>query len=376
MILQSSVSRAPYKSTHDYNRDIANFKMRSVYPVTNANIANNRTNTTPTTETVYDNNSLSVLTNKDTKDLTDQNSHMYYPQTKKTEENTKPPLLPVRLRPVQENDIDCIKSLHEGWFPVRYNQEFYDSMVFNSTSTTKLSSDKILSFVAEVDADDTAKREEDLNYYQIERQDDEKQHLLLNNDMLHSSDITTNLRINDDVVNGDIETGSKQHSFLCGCIVGSFFPTSKCPKQIQALLLPHMTSADILTTSPFTSMFYIMTLGTIPKYRNQGLGSALVQRCIQLACEDKSCGIIYLHVIKYNVGAIRFYEKLGFCRVTEIQDYYIIDGVKYNCYLYAKFINGFNEGFSILDYIQDFLISIWNLFTTPFQSMLPIEAPA
>ena len=38
--------------------------------------------------------------------------------------------------------------------------------------------------------------------------------------------------------------------------------------------------------------------------------------------------------------------------------------------------NRCSNEYNILDYISDFFITIWNVFTTPFQSMLSIEANA
>lgn len=284
--------------------------------------------------------------------------------------------VPIKLRPVEEKDKEYIKSLHEGWFPVRYNQEFYDSMVLstnkihndstasdNSTSdgnTNNKLSDKIISFIAEFDTSE--------NYL-----DDDSDDCCGNNEtqnLLHKNNSSTKPCVNvnkNEIPNVDIESSNDN---ILGCIVGSFFSYQKCSKPIQTLLLP--------SNPKYKSMFYIMTLGTVPKYRNLGLGSILVERCVDFARRNRECGVIYLHVIKYNKGAIRFYEKLGFGRVTEIQDYYIIDGVKYNCYLYAKCLNGnhLSHGFSIINYIQDIFISIWNLFATPFQSMLSIESSA
>lgn len=83
-----------------------------------------------------------------------------------------------------------------------------------------------------------------------------------------------------------------------------------------------------------------MTVGVIAEFRNRDLGSTLVKRVISAVEVDKTCGTIYLHVITHNLAAIHFYEKLGFYRVKEIQDYYKIDGKNHNCYLYAKYFHG------------------------------------
>merc|ERR1712110_573650 len=87
-------------------------------------------------------------------------------------------------------------------------------------------------------------------------------------------------------------------------------------------------------------MLYIMTLGTISKYRHCGLATKLANICIQLVENTPPCGVIYLHVITDNIVAIRLYEKLGFQRIDEIRDYYQIKGMNYNAFLYAKSMNG------------------------------------
>jgi Acetyltransferase (GNAT) family len=66
----------------------------------------------------------------------------------------------------------------------------------------------------------------------------------------------------------------------------------------------------------------------------------LLQRYISYAQSQPHCGAIYLHVITYNVAAIRLYEKAGFVFIKEVPDYYRISGNLYSCYLYVKYING------------------------------------
>jgi ribosomal protein S18 acetylase RimI-like enzyme len=83
-----------------------------------------------------------------------------------------------------------------------------------------------------------------------------------------------------------------------------------------------------------------MTLGAVPMHRQCGLGTALIENCMEEVERDTSCGVLYLHVITSNQAAIRFYEKLGFYRVQEIPNYYTIDGKLYGCYLYAKYYHG------------------------------------
>eukprot|EP00585_Thalassiosira_rotula_P020208 CAMPEP_0196208540 /NCGR_PEP_ID=MMETSP0912-20130531/9099_1 /TAXON_ID=49265 /ORGANISM="Thalassiosira rotula, Strain GSO102" /LENGTH=114 /DNA_ID=CAMNT_0041483343 /DNA_START=37 /DNA_END=381 /DNA_ORIENTATION=+ len=87
-----------------------------------------------------------------------------------------------------------------------------------------------------------------------------------------------------------------------------------------------------------------MTLGTSRKFRRCGLGSLLVERVVDVIREEREeCGALYLHVITYNLGAIRLYERMGFARVKEIKDYYTINSVNYDCFLYARYFHG-NRG--------------------------------
>ena len=70
-------------------------------------------------------------------------------------------------------------------------------------------------------------------------------------------------------------------------------------------------------------MFYIMTLGTTREFRRCGLGSLLVNTVVNMIESEEEqelvCGALYLHVIVYNLGAIRLYERLGFMMVKKIK---------------------------------------------------------
>ncbi len=174
------------------------------------------------------------------------------------------------FRCIQPCDRQRIQELHEEWFPVRYQHEFYDDLVHGKMCHT-------------------------------------------------GEDLYSNLAIQD--------------HHIAACIVAAIVPAKRLNQASRQLLLPdphHHQSAC-----------YIMTLGTVTQYRNAGLATRLVEKCIHdLVLSDRSCGALYLHVITSNHSAIRFYERLGFWRVQEIQDYYTIDNQYHNCYLYAKYFNG------------------------------------
>lgn len=156
--------------------------------------------------------------------------------------------------------------------------------------------------------------------------------------------------------------GGGEEGRIIGCIVGAFVETNKCSRETTSLLVPN--------PERHTRMFYIMTLGTVMEYRQRGLATILVNRCIKLAEEDAQCGVLYLHVITYNDAAIRFYEKLGFSRVQEIEDYYTIKGKHYNCFLYAKYFHGNRGHRTILRILSNVVSRLWKSIAEPVYSAL------
>ena len=179
----------------------------------------------------------------------------------------------IRFRPIEPQDRLRIQELYEEWFPVVYQDEFYEQLVLHRMPHT---GDPLYTCVA-VDADDP-----------------------------------------DDTV--------------VACVVGAVVDAQKLNIASRRLLLSDQER--------YRRLFYIMTLGTTSEYRQVGLGTAMMQKCIEEVVRDPMCGVLYLHVITLNDSAIRFYERLGFWRVQEIPDYYTIDGENYNCYLYAKYFHG------------------------------------
>lgn len=71
-------------------------------------------------------------------------------------------------------------------------------------------------------------------------------------------------------------------------------------------------------------ILYIITLGVLAPYRNLGLGSQLLTRCLDRVCSWlPEVREAKLHVQVNNDDAIRFYEKHGFRIVERIENYYI-----------------------------------------------------
>lgn len=190
----------------------------------------------------------------------------------------------VAFRPIEYKDKRRVRELHEEWFPVTYHDDFYEELANGRMAST---GEPLFVMLAVV-----------------QRQN---------------------------VTRGKHPAFDEEEDII-GCIVGSFVSASSLSQSTQNLLAPNARRHNRL--------FYIMTLGCVNSYRRIGLGTLLVQQCAQQVQADPSCGSLYLHVITSNAAAINFYERQGFHRVKEIENYYSIEGRLYNCYLYAKYYNG------------------------------------
>jgi ribosomal protein S18 acetylase RimI-like enzyme len=268
------------------------------------------------------------------------------------------PTKSLRFRPLEPKDREQIQKLHEEWFPVSYKDEFYDDLVIHRMVN---SGEELITYAAVVvDPDDETDSPQD-----------------------HTA--TTTTTHNTTAANGSSQPQQNQHhqqqqqpmslweqinapsskDSIVGCIVGSKVDVNRLSSETVDLLLSDPTR--------YKRMFYIMTLGTVTEYRQYGIATQLLKQITQLVQQDTECGALYLHVITFNVAAIRFYEKLGFYRVTEMKDYYRIDDKNYNCYIYAKYYHG-NRG--QLDYyylLTRLVTSIWKRVTEPFLPSAPVD---
>lgn len=196
-------------------------------------------------------------------------------QTNRSSSSLLSPRQRFRCRMIQPEDREIIQRLHEEWFPVVYQDEFFDELAQGR--------------------------------------------------MIGSGDpLFTRLAICSDDENNS-ET-------IVGCVVGSFVNAHLLPKFMQDLLVSNL---DV-----HPRMFYIMTLGCVQSVRRTGLATTMIEECIAAVEQDVECGAMYLHVKVDNFAAIRMYEKMGFYRVQEIENYYTIDDAFYNCFLYARNFHG------------------------------------
>lgn len=301
-----------------------------------------------------------------------------------------PELFPnLYFRSIQPADRQQVQALHEDWFPVVYQDDFYDALVYGRLSAAAQEyhdsshGNSTCCHIEEGAVDnEEEERKDDLEkenhctlptktpprskplvtYVALEDKEKQGQGIrmcdpyTLTNGMNNGNQTLRNRsdpNIDDDYddehdisypLQSQQQTQQQQsqtqssslqtthNDRIVACVVGAFVEHTILSEELRTMLIPD--------TTQHTRLFYIMTLGTVTNYRRTGLASHLVQQCCRAAAAVPTCGTIYLHVLDTNEAAIRFYEKLGFYRVKLIPNYYSIHGRPRHCYLYAKYLNG------------------------------------
>lgn len=80
-----------------------------------------------------------------------------------------------------------------------------------------------------------------------------------------------------------------------------------------------------------TSLARLYSICTLSEYQGHGLASKLISELEVKASEDEDCAYLRLEVKDNNKSAIKLYEKLGYAKFTEKEDYYD-DGRTALCY--------------------------------------------
>lgn len=71
-----------------------------------------------------------------------------------------------------------------------------------------------------------------------------------------------------------------------------------------------------------TSLARLYSICTLKEFQGHGLASRLITKLEKRAAEDEDCAYLRLEVKEDNKGAIKLYEKLGYNKFTEKDDYY------------------------------------------------------
>jgi ribosomal protein S18 acetylase RimI-like enzyme len=80
-----------------------------------------------------------------------------------------------------------------------------------------------------------------------------------------------------------------------------------------------------------TSLARLYSICTLKAYQGAGLASKLILALEKKTAEEEDCAYLRLEVKENNKGAIKLYEKLGYTKFTEKEDYYD-DGKTALCY--------------------------------------------
>ncbi|MCU1248831.1 MAG: GCN5-related N-acetyltransferase [Edaphobacter sp.] len=78
---------------------------------------------------------------------------------------------------------------------------------------------------------------------------------------------------------------------------------------------------------------YVVTLDVAPECRQRGLARRLMRE-VEASAMAAGVGWIQLHVFTGNAGAIRFYERMGYERISTKKDFYGEPGL--DAYVYGK----------------------------------------
>lgn len=85
---------------------------------------------------------------------------------------------------------------------------------------------------------------------------------------------------------------------------------------------------------------YILTLGIIDGFRRRGLARELLRQSIDYVDKNMpEVQAVYLHVVTYNEAAIQLYESMRFVRLERFTSFYHLHGHPYDSYLYARYLH-------------------------------------
>jgi ribosomal protein S18 acetylase RimI-like enzyme len=143
------------------------------------------------------------------------------------------------------------------------------------------------------------------------------------------SNATNGIGLNDSPLFSSIATAKDNDDDIIGFIFCQFIDRGRCEE-----------SEALHAQAPASQTCYILTLGIVPQYRRAGLGVVLLNHCLEYAQSNRDCGMVYLHVIDYNLPGIYFYEKHGFVCANEIPGFYNIKGVDYSAFAYIYYMHG------------------------------------
>lgn len=194
-------------------------------------------------------------------------------------------------RPLQHQDWDEMKALHTEWFPVYYDDTFFQRSVAGD----------IYSIVASRSSG--ADGPEDL--LGIVTMSTHCEH--------HALDICR-------VLGADCQVMCRHGN---DCQTQNFNDGENPP--------PDHCAAG--------AVGYILTLGVVDGFRKRGLGKELLQRLVeQVDLYLSHVRALYLHVVTYNSAAVALYESMKFTRIAHMESFYLIHGQQYDSFMYVYYL--------------------------------------
>ena len=191
-------------------------------------------------------------------------------------------------KPLTKNNLIEVKNLHKEWFPVEYDDEFFEQ-IFNNNCCNYFT----------IGA-----------FYNIKNSNE-------NREIILGLALCEWEFISDYFIN---HTNQKVIDEICENI--------DINEEVQACLKCQMYHC-----------VYIMTIGVLDEYRKMNIGTNILNNIYNIAIKDDICVGIYLDVIYYNKSAIKFYEKNNFKKVNEIKDYYDLNGKNYDANVYLRILS-------------------------------------
>ena len=191
-------------------------------------------------------------------------------------------------KPLTKNNLIEVKNLHKEWFPVEYDDEFFEQ-IFNNNCC---------------------------NYFTI----------------------GAFYNIKNSNENREIILGLA----LCEWeFISDYFINHTNQKVIDEICENIDINEEVLAClkCQLYHCVYIMTIGVLDEYRKMNIGTNILNNIYNIAIKDDICVGIYLDVIYYNKSAIKFYEKNNFKKVNEIKDYYDLNGKNYDANVYLRILS-------------------------------------
>ena len=111
----------------------------------------------------------------------------------------------------------------------------------------------------------------------------------------------------------DITSNNKFYAVACvlrgqiiGLVVAEIKDAFKLPKEDSSILAPTFRNG--------TKIGYILSLGVVKEYRQNGIASFMLENLIAhlTSSDNQDVKAMYLHVLTINSKAISFYEHRGF----------------------------------------------------------------